>query len=185
MTSLLDQLLIPQRVALRALEDLHRIAHAAVAMGSLADRATSLVEPMADRMTDTAQTLRSLRDEAVGIRTTIEPMGKDLRILRDDFGRANDEIARLREAFGPQLEGLRSSAEAMRHELRQVRELFAAVETDIDGIGERVTGEIEALRQAVRALVRDADEISNVVEPLQAATDRVGKVADRLPGGGE
>jgi hypothetical protein len=31
--------------------------------------------------------------------------------------------------------------------------------------------------------VRDADEISDVVEPLQSATDRVGKIAERLPGG--
>jgi hypothetical protein len=73
----------------------------------------------------------------------------------------------------------------MRHELRQLCELLAALETDIDGMGDRVTAEMEALRHAVGALVRDADEISDVVEPLQAATDRVGKVADRLPGGRE
>ncbi len=47
-TPLLDQLLFPQRLALRALDDLHHIASAAVAMGGLADRAKSLVEPMTD-----------------------------------------------------------------------------------------------------------------------------------------
>jgi nanoRNase/pAp phosphatase (c-di-AMP/oligoRNAs hydrolase) len=55
---------------------------------------------------------------------------------------------------------------------------------DVEGMGQRVTSEMEALRHAVRALVRDDDEISDVVEPLQSATDRVGRVADRLPGGG-
>jgi hypothetical protein len=47
----------------------------------------------------------------------------------------------------------------------------------------RVISEMRTLREAVNALVRDADDISEVVEPLQSATDRVGKVADRLPGG--
>jgi methyl-accepting chemotaxis protein len=110
-------------------------------------------------------------------------MGRDLTILRDEFGRANDEIARLREAFGPQLEALRGSADAMQSELRQVRELLANLEADINDMGYRVTAEMQALREAVRALVRDADEISDVVEPLQSATDRVGKIAERLPGG--
>jgi hypothetical protein len=50
-------------------------------------------------------------------------------------------------------------------------------------MGQRVTAEMRALRETVKALVRDADDISEVVEPLQSATARVGKVAERLPGG--
>jgi hypothetical protein len=36
----------------------------------------------------------------------------------------------------------------------------------------------------VDRLEQDADEMREVVEPLQAATERVGRVAQRLPGGG-
>jgi methyl-accepting chemotaxis protein len=183
-TPLLDQLFLPQRLVVRALDDLHRVAEGAASLGALARDSTPLIPHLTEWMDDTASTLRSLRDQAVGIRTTIEPMGEDLRILRDEFGRANDEIARLREAFGPPLEALRGSADALHHELRQVRELFAALETDVNEMGANVTQEMAALRQAVAALARDADEISDVVEPLQAATDRVGRIASRLPGGG-
>jgi methyl-accepting chemotaxis protein len=157
-TPLLDQLLFPQRLVTRALDDLHRMASAAEAVSRLTRDVGPFLEHVRTWMDDTDATLRSLRDEARGVRTTIEPMGEDVRILKDEFGRANDEIARLREAFGPQLEALRHSADALERELRQVRD-------------------------AVRALARDADEISDVVEPLQSATDRVGKLADRLPGG--
>lgn len=181
-TPLLDQLLFPQRLVIRALDDLHRIAEAGAALGALAKEARPLTDHMTGWMDDTASTLRSLRNQAAGVRTTIEPMGEDVRILKDEFARANDEIARLREAFGPQLESLRESAAALHQELRQVRELFAALEGDVNQMGDRVTTEMAALRDAIRALVRDANEISDVVEPLQSATDRVGKIADRLPG---
>lgn len=158
-TPLVDQLLFPQRLLTRALDDLHLIAEAAASFGALAKDARSALPQLSEWMDDTSESLRSLREQAAGVRATLEPMGGDVRILRDEFGRANDEIARLRETFGPHLEALRVSAEGLHHELGQVRD-------------------------AVRALVRDADEISDVVEPLQAATSRVGKVADRLPGGG-
>ncbi|HLY47816.1 MAG TPA: hypothetical protein VKR21_01350 [Solirubrobacteraceae bacterium] len=46
-----------------------------------------------------------------------------------------------------------------------------------------MTTEMKGIGDAVRDLARDADEISDVVEPLQAATERVGRVANRLPGG--
>jgi predicted nucleic acid-binding Zn-ribbon protein len=182
-TPLLDQLLFPPRLVTRALDDLHRIAEAAVSFAALARDARPAFERLPDWMDGTSSSLSALRDQAEGVRTTIEPMGRDLTILRDEFGRANDEIARLREAFGPNLESLSLSADAMRSELRQVRELLATLETDINDMGERVTSEMKALRQAVSALARDADEISDVVEPLQSATDRVGRIADRLPGG--
>jgi hypothetical protein len=36
----------------------------------------------------------------------------------------------------------------------------------------------------VQVLVREADDMRQVVEPLQSATERVGRAADKLPGGG-
>jgi predicted nucleic acid-binding Zn-ribbon protein len=228
-TPLLDQLLLPGRLLGRALDDAHRMADAVVSLGELAIAARHELEPLNRWMQTTASELKLLREHAAGVQWAIEPMVEHVRILRDEFGRANDEIARLRKAFGPelaalreqaggirsaiepmvddvtilrdefaranteigqlgdafapQLVGLRSSAEGMLGEIARVRELLEGLDRDVREIGDHVTTEISELDGSVRALVRDADEISDVVEPLQAATDRVGRVADRLPGG--
>ncbi|HET8979549.1 MAG TPA: hypothetical protein VFN87_15405 [Solirubrobacteraceae bacterium] len=226
---LLDQLLWPTRLLGRALEDVHRIADAAVSVGALAVDVAGELEPLNRWMRSTASDLELLRQHAAGIQAAIEPTVEHVRVLRDEFGRANDEIARLREAFGPELAalresaggmrsaiepmvqdvralrdefgrandeiarlgdtftpelaGLRTSAHGMLEEIGRVRELLTGLDGDIREMGDRVTTEMHALDASVRALVRDADEISDVVEPLQTATERVGRVADRLPGG--
>ena len=185
MTPLLDQLLLPQRLITRGLDDLHRIAEAAVSLGVLARDLRSLPHSLEEWMSETASSLTSLRDQAIGVRTAIEPMSTDVTILRDEFGRANDEIARLREAFGPELEALRGSADGLHQELRQVRQLLGTLQTNADQLGQQVIEELAAVRGDVRALAREADEISEVVEPLQGATERVGRVANRLPVGGK
>jgi methyl-accepting chemotaxis protein len=143
-TSLVDQLLLPQRVAARVLADLQLIGDAAMSVGTLARDLRGQVGPVRDWMDATAATLETLSSE---------------------FGRADDEIARLREELIPELSGFRASADRLQKKMG------------------RVISEMRTLREAVNALVRDADDISEVVEPLQSATDRVGKVADRLPGG--
>lgn len=158
MAALIDQVLLPARLLTRALDDVHRIADAAVSLGTLALEVQRELEPLNRWMRTTASELESLRRHAAGVDSAIHPIVEHVRILRDEFGRANDEIARLREAFGPELSALRTE--------------FS-----------RANDEVRGLQASVGALARDADEISEVVEPLQAATDRVGRVAERLPGG--
>ncbi|HWD85258.1 MAG TPA: hypothetical protein VG321_05880 [Solirubrobacteraceae bacterium] len=128
---MLEQLLFPPRLVMRAFDDLHRAAGAIVRMSASAE---------------------ALREEVAGIRRLAEPIPGELDALRVEFGGSNDEIARLREAFGPELAAVRRAS--------------------------------EEVSQSVRRLTRDADEMREVVEPLQAATERVGRVAERLPGGG-
>lgn len=103
--------------------------------------------------------------------------------LRVEFGRADDEIGRLREALVPEVAAFRASTDGLHDELRQLRELMVAFEADIKDMSHRVTAETHAVHDAIAALVRDAHEITDVVEPLQEATERVGNVASRLPGG--
>jgi ABC-type transporter Mla subunit MlaD len=181
---LLDQLLLPQRLAAAVVADLRRIADAALAVGGLACDLREQVGPLRDWMNTTAAALESLRDQAAGIRAAADPIGSYMDTLSSEFGRADDEIARLREALIPELSGFRAYADRLQEEMRQVRELLGVLETDVKDMGQHVTAEMQALRDTVSALVRDADDISEVVEPLQSATERVGKVADRLPGGG-
>jgi hypothetical protein len=47
-----------------------------------------------------------------------------------------------------------------------------------------VRDEVAGLNATTRRLARDADEVREVVEPLQTATERVGRMAEKLPGPG-
>ena len=51
-------------------------------------------------------------------------------------------------------------------------------------MGQRLAERLSALQQTLKPLVRDADELREVVQPLQTATERVGRLAERLPGPG-
>ena len=48
---------------------------------------------------------------------------------------------------------------------------------------ERSSDEIAALREALRPMVSDIDQVKEAVEPLQPAAERLGRLAQRLPGG--
>jgi predicted nucleic acid-binding Zn-ribbon protein len=181
--SLVDQLLLPRRLIARALEDLHRIAEAARVLGGVAREAEQQFDPLREWMDATAAMIQSLRDQVAGVRAAVDPMSRDMDALRVEFGRADDEIGRLREAIVPELAAFRDSANGLRDELRQFRELMVLLEADVKEMRERATAEMHAIHDAMRALVRDAHEISDVVEPLQEATDRVGNIASHLPGG--
>jgi hypothetical protein len=41
-----------------------------------------------------------------------------------------------------------------------------------------------SLIERLTPMVRDLDEVREVVEPLQTATERVGRIAERIPGPG-
>lgn len=176
-------MLLPPRLVARAFEDAHRIAQAAMVVGGVAREAERQFDPLREWMDATAAMIQSLRDQVSGVRAAVEPMSRDMDALRVEFGRADDEIGRLREALVPEVAAFRASADGLHDELRQFRELVAVLEADIKMMSQRVTAEMHAIRDAMSALVRDAHEISDVVEPLQEATDRVGNVASRLPGG--
>lgn len=135
---MLEQLLFPPRLVARAFDDLHRAADAMERMAASAD---------------------VLREEVGEIRDLAEPIPGELDAMRREFGGSNQEIARLREAFMPELMALRGAAEAMRAEVAQ-------------------------LSAVARRLVQDADQVRDVVEPLQSATERMGRVAEKLPGPG-
>ncbi len=51
-------------------------------------------------------------------------------------------------------------------------------------MGQLLGGELAALRSILKALLSDVDKVREVVEPMQTATERVGRLAERLPGPG-
>jgi methyl-accepting chemotaxis protein len=89
-----------------------------------------------------------------------------LDALRREFGGSNDEIRRLRDAFTPELAAIREAATGMQTEVQQL------------------TRRIDRLDAGVKSLAADADEIREVVEPLEPAAERLGRLAERFPGPG-
>jgi hypothetical protein len=107
---MLGWMLLPGRLALRALDDVHAIAGAAAA----------------------------LPGEVTRIRVAIEKLPPRVEGLRDAFEGSNDELRALRR-----------------------------------DVGGRV-GEV----------ADELDDVRDVVEPLEPAAERIGKLAEWLPGGG-
>jgi ABC-type transporter Mla subunit MlaD len=49
---------------------------------------------------------------------------------------------------------------------------------------DRANDEIARLRHGLRPMVSDIDDVKEAVEPIQPAAERLGRLAERLPGGG-
>lgn len=90
MAPLLDQLLLPQKLARRALADLARVA---------------------DSLVSAAVTLEGIREDLSQLREALGPMSDDIDGLRQSFDRSNDELQALREAMAPEQRGIREAIE--------------------------------------------------------------------------
>jgi chromosome segregation ATPase len=183
-SNLLDPLLLPQRLTSRVLEDLRRLADAAVSVGALAGEVRGRLPRATEWADEVKQILDSARAQLAGVRASLEPMSDDLDALRGAFAATNDQIERLREAAVPELAGLRMAVRGVHEEVGLQRELIGQLTTQIEQMGELLGREISTLRETLRPLVRDAEEIRDVVEPLESATERLGRFAERLPGPG-
>ncbi len=166
------------------MEDLRRIADAGSSIVALASDVVSDVHGAVEWVEHAALTLDSARDEIRALRAALEPMSDDLDALRTAFAGTNDGLERVRTEFAPELAGLRSAADGVYEEVRRQREELDALEVQVKEMGQLLGGEFSALHATIKPLVRDADEVREVVEPLQTATERVGRLAERLPGPG-
>jgi hypothetical protein len=90
MAPLVDQLLLPGKIAQRAVTDLGRLA---------------------DALTSAAVTLEAIRTDINALRDSLGPMSEDLDGLRRAFEGSNDELAKLRNAMTPEHRGIREAIE--------------------------------------------------------------------------
>lgn len=90
MAPLLDQILLPPKLAQRALLDLGRLADAVVSA---------------------AVTLEAMRSDLRSLRGALGPMSDDLDGLREAFEGSNEELAKLRNAMTPEHRGIREAIE--------------------------------------------------------------------------
>jgi uncharacterized coiled-coil DUF342 family protein len=107
-----------------------------------------------------------IADEVTGLHAVLKPMSADLDGLREAFEGSNEQLAALREAMTPELRGIREAAEPLHGELSRQRE------------------SIDRLPQAIAPLEKELGDVRDVVEPLTPAAERVGRLAERLPGPG-
>jgi uncharacterized coiled-coil DUF342 family protein len=107
-----------------------------------------------------------IADEVTDLHEVLKPMSADLDGLRQAFEGSNEQLAALREAMTPELRGIRDAAEPLHDELGRQRE------------------SIDRLPQAIAPLEEELGEMRDVVEPLTPAAERVGRLAERLPGPG-
>jgi hypothetical protein len=100
--------------------------------------------------------LRRIAEAVEGLHQVLKPMSDDLDGLRVAFEGSNEELAKLRAALAPELRGVREAAEPLHGELSRQRESIDALDEDV----------------------------REVAEPLAPAAERVGRLAERLPGPG-
>ncbi len=126
----------------------------------------------------------SIADELAALRAGFEPMSSDLDALRAAFAATTDELQQLRGAFAPELAGVNLAADGLHEEVRRQRELIDKLESTLEEVGQLLDRGIAGLIATLKPVVRDLDEVREVMEPLQTATERVGRVAERFPGPG-
>ena len=166
------------------MQRLGRLADAAVQLGALAAELRPHVEPIARRLDHAVATIDELRDEVAGLHEVLKPMSDDLDGLRQAFNGSNEQLARLRGAMTPELRGIRAAAEPLHGELSRQRESIDQLDQDLTEMGETLAERISSLRGALAPLHRDMADMRDVVEPLQPAAERLGRMAERLPGPG-
>jgi septal ring factor EnvC (AmiA/AmiB activator) len=79
---------------------------------------------------------------------------------------------------------VREAAEPLHGELSRQRESIDAIDEDLKAMGEKLAERIDRLPRALAPLQEELGDMRDVVEPLAPAAERVGRLAQRLPGPG-
>ena len=111
-------------------------------------------------------------------------------------GRAFDDLHALAQAAAAiprieqRIEDLRNEIKDLPEHVDGLRDAFEGSNREVHGVGERMeplTQEIRSLRTEVGPKLDGMEEqlgdVADVVEPLEPAAERLGRLAERLPGG--
>lgn len=113
------------------------------------------------------------------------------------MGRAFDDLHAIAQAAAAvpgierRLAELRKEIEDLPEHVDGLRDAFEGSNREVHGVGERMeplTDEVRRLRTDVSpkldGMQEELSDVADVVEPLEPAAERLGRLADRLPGGG-
>jgi len=169
-----NPLLLPPRLMLRALDDLHAIAELARLLtrtGRGIDASIDLVRAL-DDLSSLAETAGRLPEVEKALARTqrevvarIDGAERQLAAALDLGGRVEGQLAQVEQASA----NLEQAAKRLAEILKLARRL------------ERNLPPLDGVMRSVDVLGEAAVTLATTVEPLQGAAERLGRVADRLP----
>ena len=169
-----NSLLLPPRLMVRALDDLHALARSA----EVVSRTLSTLEPA--HVDEALANLAALANAA-------ERIPQVEAALADVEREALRRVDRLDKRLGEVLD-LAAAIERGLPAIGEVLDRIAALEDrlgDALGIVGRLESDIASLGRiapSVDVLTEAAGRLADTVEPLQGTAERLGRIADRLPG---
>ncbi len=155
--NLVAPLLIPPKLLLRALDDLHTIATVAQDTSRRLDR------------------LEATLDEALALGHRIESIGGDLLGMAGRMDRRAVAMLNLGERIDARADAVLALGEKVDARGRQLVDEGRLMQERAREVTDRAGELVEALPLLERAL--------GLAMPLEGAVERLGRVADRLPGG--
>ncbi len=168
--SLLAVPLLPVSLALRALDDLHALAGAAAELPEIEARLARRVDDLEERM---AELLAAADGGRAELRAAV-------RAARRLDGRAASAVTTLGGLDG-QAEAVVAEVKAFQARVGDVLDVLSRLEViaaQVAAEGGRVAEALPALERAITS----TETLATVVEPLHGATERLGRIVDRLPG---
>ncbi len=166
------------------MRDLRRISDTVASIAELANGMRRQLGPMAQTIEHAVSTLDSMREELAALRAGFEPMSNDLDSLRGAFAATTEQLGKLRTSVAPELTGRRAAAEGLHLEVERQPAAIDRVDSTLGDLGKDLESRMTSLIETLSPMVRDLDEVREVVEPLQTAAERVGRIAERIPGPG-
>ncbi len=155
--NLVAPLLVPPKLVLRALDDLHTIATVAQDTSRRLDR------------------LESTLDEALALGRRIEGMGGELLQMASRIDQRASSMLKLGERIDLRADAVLALGEKIDARGKELLHEGQVMQDRAREVADRAGELVEALPLIERAL--------GLAMPLEGAVERLGRVADRLPGG--
>jgi len=174
--------LVPPRLMLRALDDLHSLALAAQRLPDFEEKLDAHFDALEGHLEGLPPALTKLeRTLTRGLDSLEEQLTADLDALEGQLKKGLNGLKKQLGTLPPDLEKLLrphlvkqiKTIESLKPELENNRLAAESVPPRLDAL----LGEMGTLRQEIQ-------EVREVLEPLQGATERIGRISGRLPGSG-
>lgn len=168
----MNPLLLPPRLLLRALDDLHTIALAAARLSDVEERLDARFAELialGDRIERVVLDGLVLGESIHATGERVSTLGDGLDARAEAIIAMGERLGALGERVNSRVENFDRLAEAI---LEQGR-LVEAAGREVAETGRKLTDSLPAVERAI-----------TMAEPLEGAVERLGRMVDRLPGGG-
>lgn len=160
----MNPLLLPPRLLFRALDDLHTLALAAARL-----------ERVEESLNARADAILAMGDRIDGRTEAIIEMGDrilELGVRMDDRAEAVIEMGAQIAALGERIASLGERMDARSEAILEQGDAVIAAAREVADRGAELAAALPVMQRAIE-----------MAEPLEGVVERLGRVADRLPGG--